>query len=86
MKTTRKQILDRNPVLRFLKPVIQFFLRNSGILIGLAALVLVLWIATSTFMNAKNLLTVLRQICQNALLAFGMTCVLIVGGIDLTVG
>lgn len=79
----------------------RYFKRNSGILLGLLFLCLILWVTTSpfgtsenfiqalgssSFMNIKNLLTVARQICQNALLAFGMTCVLIVGGIDLTVG
>ncbi|MBQ8507850.1 MAG: ribose ABC transporter permease [Clostridia bacterium] len=68
------------------RPFVNYFKRNSGILIGLALLIVILSIATPNFMNSKNLLTVLRQICQNALLAFGMTCVLIVGGIDLTVG
>ena len=80
--------------------VVGYFRRNSGILIALLILCLFLWFSTATydgvgffealgtskFMNGTNLLTVLRQICQNALLAFGMTCVLIVGGIDLTVG
>ena len=76
--------------------VVGYFRRNSGILIALLILCLFLWFSTATydgvgffealgtskFMNGTNLLTVLRQICQNALLAFGMTCVLIVGGID----
>ena len=72
-------ILLNNPIAKFIK-------ENSGILLGLFALSLFLTIFTDSFFNSKNLLTVLRQISINALLAFGMTFVLIIGGIDLTVG
>lgn len=57
-----------------------------GILIGLVVLFLFLSVATDSFLSTKNMLQVLRQICINGLLAFGMTFVLIIGGIDLTVG
>lgn len=67
-------------------PVIGFVRRNMGILIGLVVLFVFLSIFTDTFLTGKNMLQVLRQICINALLAFGMTFVLIIGGIDLTVG
>lgn len=66
--------------------IVGFVRRNMGILIGLAVLFLFLSIFTNSFLTAKNMLQVLRQICINALLAFGMTFVLIIGGIDLTVG
>lgn len=66
--------------------VVGFIRRNMGILIGLAVLFLFLSIFTESFLTTKNMLQVLRQICINALLAFGMTFVLIIGGIDLTVG
>ena len=49
-------------------------------------LFLFLSVATDSFLSTKNMLQVLRQICINGLLAFGMTFVLIIGGIDLTVG
>ncbi len=68
------------------RPVVDYVKRNSGILIGLALLVLILSVSTANFLTGSNILTVLRQVCQNALITFGMTCVLIVGGIDLTVG
>ncbi len=71
--------LKKNPLTKFIK-------NNMGILIGLFVLSAVLTIFTETFLNSKNLLTVLRQICTNSLLAFGMTFVLIIGEIDLTVG
>lgn len=75
----KQNILKRNPVSSFV-------LSNLGVLIGLLVLCLILTFATDFFLTGKNLLTVLRQICINVLLAFGMTFVLIVGGIDLTVG
>ena len=37
-------------------------------------------------MVRTNLLSVLRNISVNTLIAFGITCVLISGGIDLSVG
>ncbi len=67
-------------------PVVRFFKDNLGILLALFVMCLILTITTDSFFDGKNLLTVLRQICINALLAFGMTFVLIIGGIDLTVG
>jgi len=67
-------------------PITGFVRRNMGILIGLAVLFIYLSVFTDSFLAAKNMLQVLRQICINALLAFGMTFVLIIGGIDLTVG
>jgi ribose transport system permease protein len=75
----KNDFLKRNPVSTFIR-------NNFGILIGLLVLCIVLTFATDFFLTGKNLLTVLRQICINVLLAFGMTFVLIVGGIDLTVG
>lgn len=65
---------------------VSFFKRNMGILIGLLFLCVILSFATETFFDSDNFITVLRQICINSLLAFGMTYVLIIGGIDLTVG
>jgi len=74
-----KNILFTNSIVRFLK-------NNIGILLALFVMCLALSLATDSFFDGKNLLNVLRQICINALLAFGMTFVLIIGGIDLTVG
>ena len=78
-KHEKPNVLVDNPLGSFIK-------RNMGILIGLVVLFLFLSVATDSFLSTKNLLQVLRQICINGLLAFGMTFVLIIGGIDLTVG
>jgi ribose transport system permease protein len=67
-------------------PVTRFFKNNAGILIALFILCLILAVGTDSFLTPSNLINVLRQICINALLAIGMTFVLIIAGIDLTVG
>ncbi|MCC8024514.1 MAG: ABC transporter permease [Clostridium sp.] len=65
---------------------VTYFKRNMGTLIGLFLLCAFLSITTDSFLDSGNLLTVLRQVCINATLAFGMTYVLIIGSIDLSVG
>ncbi|KXG44186.1 ribose ABC transporter permease [Tepidibacillus infernus] len=60
--------------------------KNLGPLIGLIILVIVLSILNSNFLTTNNLLNVLRQVSINALIAFGMTFVILTGGIDLSVG
>lgn len=71
--------LTNNQGVRFIKD-------NLGILIGFVALFTFLSIFSDNFLSGSNMLSVLRQICVNTLLAVGMTFVLIVGGIDLSVG
>ncbi len=54
--------------------------------LGLLVLIIVLAIASPQFLTVDNLLVVLRQVTINALIAFGMTFVILTGGIDLSVG
>ncbi|MCR5411170.1 MAG: ribose ABC transporter permease [Lachnospiraceae bacterium] len=66
-----------------------FIFENLGILAALIVLCLILGIFPGTseyFVTVKNLFNVLRQISTNLLLACGMTMVIILGGIDLSVG
>ncbi len=66
-----------------------FIFENMGILAALIVLCLILGIFPGTseyFVTVKNLFNVLRQISTNLLLACGMTMVIILGGIDLSVG
>lgn len=60
--------------------------RNLASMIALAFMFVMLSLTTDTFLATNNLLSVLRQVCVNAFIAFGITCVLISGGIDLSVG
>lgn len=66
--------------------IVKFIRKNLMILVALLIMFLVLAIGTESFMTSKNILSVLRQISINGILAFGMAMALIVGGIDLSVG
>ncbi|WP_437176972.1 ABC transporter permease subunit [Shouchella clausii] len=57
-----------------------------GPFIGLFLIILIISILNPGFLSAPNLLNVLRQVSINALIAFGMTFVILTGGIDLSVG
>lgn len=57
-----------------------------GPLIGLFLLVIVITILNPSFLTVDNLLNILRQVSISALIAFGMTFVILTGGIDLSVG
>ena len=60
--------------------------RQFGTLIGLGLLCAVLWALTPYFLTPSNLLNVLQQVSINAVVAVGMTFVIISAGIDLSVG
>ena len=60
--------------------------RYLGILLGLLVLCLILTFRSSAFLTSANILNVLRQVSVNAILAFGMTYAILIGGIDLSVG
>jgi len=60
--------------------------RQFGTVIGLAVLCAVLWMLTPYFLTVSNLLNVAEQTSINAIVAIGMTYVIISGGIDLSVG
>ncbi len=55
-------------------------------LVGLIVVCIVMMVASSSFLSAANLENVLRQVSINAIIAVGMTCVILTGGIDLSVG
>lgn len=62
------------------------FLSNNGALVGLLVLALALFIITPDFLTGPNLLNIGIQVSTVAILAFGMTFVIVAGGIDLSVG
>ena len=57
-----------------------------GPLIGLVLIMIILGFLSDNFFTLDNILNLLRQISINALIAFGMTFVILTGGIDLSVG
>ena len=60
--------------------------RRFGTLIGLIVLGAVLWALTPHFLTVSNLLNIAQQTSINAIVAVGMTFVILSGGIDLSVG
>jgi ribose/xylose/arabinose/galactoside ABC-type transport system permease subunit len=60
--------------------------RQFGTLIGLVVLCAILWILTPYFLTVSNLLNIAEQTSINAVVAVGMTFVILSGGIDLSVG
>src|SRR5436190_14087232 len=62
-------------------------LKTSWPLIGSVLLLLALFrLLVPSFLSGSNLLDLTQQISVNAILAFGMTLVILSGGIDLSVG
>jgi len=60
--------------------------QSLGPFLGLLLIVIVLSLINDQFLTFSNILNVLRQVSINALIAFGMTFVILTGGIDLSVG
>ena len=72
---------DTRPALR-----LKFNVRDAGTLIGLLIIVVTFSFLSPVFFTLPNLLNILQQSSINALIALGMTLVIISGGIDLSVG
>lgn len=71
------------------KSVIMWLKENIGIIAALLILCFILAlnpVTKETFLTSKNIFNVLRQISTNLYIACAMTMVIILGGIDLSVG
>ncbi len=66
--------------------MIQMFKSHMGILAGLLILCAVLSVMTTSFATVTNFFNVVRQVTINLFLACGMTYVILLSGIDLSVG
>ncbi|MDY6085458.1 MAG: ABC transporter permease [Peptoniphilaceae bacterium] len=69
--------------------LMEFLKRNLGILIALAILIVFMAVNPATsasFLTTRNIFNVLRQISTNLYVACAMTMVIILSGIDLSVG
>lgn len=71
---------------KFGQSVVSTVKMNFGILMGLVILCAGLTIMTDKFATVTNFFNVVRQITINLYLACGMTFVILLGGIDLSVG
>lgn len=69
-------------------PVSEGFVKifTNPALWGLIILVVAVAYMQPEFLEQRNILNLLRQASPNALIALGMTCVILTGGIDLSVG
>lgn len=61
-------------------------MQKLGPLVGLLILIIIVSILNPSFLAPLNILNLLRQVAINALIAYGMTFVILTGGIDLSVG
>lgn len=87
--TQEKQAVKNATASRFTKAAKIYFKENLGIILALLVLGVFLSVNPMTsdvFLTQKNVFNVLRQISTNLYLACGMTMVIILGGIDLSVG
>lgn len=55
-------------------------------LLGFAVLFILMVFLSNSFLTVNNLTNVARQVSINAIIAVGMTCAILTGGIDLSVG
>ncbi|MCJ8014945.1 ribose ABC transporter permease RbsC [Paenibacillus sp. KQZ6P-2] len=60
--------------------------QKLGPLLGLIIMIIIVSVLNPSFLQPLNILNLLRQVSINALIAFGMTFVILTGGIDLSVG
>src|SRR3954471_19450847 len=75
----------QKPAKKAWAPSIDWRLYRS--VIALAGVMIVLAFLThGTFLSARNLTNLTRQVAINGILAVGMTYVILIGGIDLSVG
>jgi ribose/xylose/arabinose/galactoside ABC-type transport system permease subunit len=61
-------------------------LGQYGLLIAFVGICLILSLTTPRFFTVQNLMIIVTQVSINALLAFGVTFIIITGGIDLSIG
>jgi ribose/xylose/arabinose/galactoside ABC-type transport system permease subunit len=61
-------------------------LRKYGLMLALVILCAVFAAMSPVFLSERNLLNVLNQVSINAILAIGVTFVILIGGIDLGLG
>ena len=67
-------------------PVVNMIRSNIGIICVLLIIGVFLSLLSDKFLTSSNLISVMRQISINVYIALGMTLVIILGGIDLSVG
>ena len=67
-------------------PVVSYFKRNIGTLIGLAVLIIIASVSTPKFLTKSNMLNVFKANSVNAIRSCGMLMAILMGEIDISVG
>lgn len=67
-------------------PSLRKMINTAGIGMALLALIVFFSLASEFFLTSNNITNILTQITINLILAVGMTFVILIGGIDLSVG
>ncbi len=62
------------------------FLKDNGTIIALIGLIIILSILSPAFFSPRNLTNLIRQVTVIGIIAVGMTMVILIAGIDLSVG
>ncbi|GLI04857.1 ribose ABC transporter permease [Paenibacillus tyrfis] len=83
MKTNIAVSTGNEPVMR---NKIMYYWNQLGMLIILVLMCVLMAFITPNFMEVTNIINVLKQVSITAILAAGMTVVILTGGIDLSVG
>lgn len=68
------------------KATLRFIIRDLGVILALVIITLIFSVTAPYFATPENFLKILVQIAINTVLAAGMTFVILLGGIDLSVG
>ena len=86
MEEIRMEAKGKSGSVPFVKGFVDSIKRNGGIIIGLLIICAILTVMSDSFLSPQNFANIMRQITVNVILACGMTMVIILGGIDLSVG
>lgn len=78
--------VSKNPVAPGINGVRQLFKQYGGILSGMLVLVILFSFMNDSFFTTNNIINIILQVSIIAITAYGMTYVLLLGDIDLSVG
>ena len=67
-------------------PIVNYFKRNIGTIIGLLVLIVIVSLATPKFLTQSNILNLFKANSVNAIISSGMLMAILMGEIDISVG
>ena len=67
-------------------PIVNYFKRNIGTIIGLLVLIVIVSLATPKFLTQSNILNLFKANSVNAIISCGMLMAILMGEIDISVG